>query len=370
MGALILMLFVPFTISFTQSSSFCSSCHELKPQIESWKRSSHANIDCNVCHGAPNVFSLALSKLENVKNIVKHYTNQYDDPINLDSKLSQDSIPNERCLRCHSVVQRVVSPKSGFSKKMFGKGQSKYHAKHLKKGIQCVTCHNRVAHRGAEDFFTKPELKKAKGRTYQDNVQMEGCVRCHPVNEARATLAKKFPGAPKDCKNCHEKEKAGQMPEFHLAAGARWLEPSSLPGLGKGLSKERAVHSQEALKRGKAFCFTCHDWKTFCNKCHSNVFMPHEMTTWRGGKNLHEKVGRQDPQKCERCHKPSKVLGEQPVCVACHHKKWIDPSKVRWRNVHFNFVKKEGAVYCVKCHQLSFCIKCHSTKTREELGIP
>ncbi len=296
---------------------------------------------------------------------MKHFGTESQTLMNIDSSLSQDgNIDNDVCLQCHAIEKRSVTPKSGFSKKMGGEGSSKYHAKHLDRKILCVTCHNRVAHEGAENFLAKGANNK--GKSYKNNMKMEGCVRCHPLNEKVATLAHKYPGAPKDCETCHEKEKSNQAPQFHLDAGARWLKPAKAPGIGKGSASERAVHSREAKKRGKDFCFTCHDWDSFCNKCHNEIYMPHKMDTWKKPKNEHVKIGANNETACLRCHPKQR---SESLCVPCHHKKFYDemPSlSDSWATKEggMAYVKKKGAYPCWQCHDQEFCSYCHTNNKK------
>ncbi|TET59618.1 hypothetical protein E3J48_07640, partial [Candidatus Aerophobetes bacterium] len=53
-GALVFIVVVTFAgFEVTSSPRFCSTCHNMKPYYESWKTSSHNEVNCIKCHADP-----------------------------------------------------------------------------------------------------------------------------------------------------------------------------------------------------------------------------------------------------------------------------------------------------------------------------
>ena len=59
----LLVLFV-VSIEMTSTSKFCSVCHYMKPFYQSWKSSSHGQIECKVCHYPPGIRNTVKAKME------------------------------------------------------------------------------------------------------------------------------------------------------------------------------------------------------------------------------------------------------------------------------------------------------------------
>ncbi len=141
-------------IAFTCRPQFCSYCHEMKPQIDSWKVSTHRNVNCIACHVEPGLVALLKDKLTVApKSLFLKITGNYEKPINEESKLSEH-MSNESCLQCHPMA-REVTPSPGLIIS---------HEAHKKINMKCAQCHNRVAH-------------NIKG--YENHLSEEYCFTCH-----------------------------------------------------------------------------------------------------------------------------------------------------------------------------------------------
>jgi len=174
-------------------------------------------------------------------------------PINEHSNVSQALVPRERCERCH------VNENRNFT---FSKGIYMNHVAHKKAGIDCAVCHNRVAHKGAEEFEPmKSEWEETKGFHYENFLTMKhGCLRCHSSNpnsrnEETLRLIENDKQPPTACTTCH-------------------TEDFDLP-LGHDNPNWRSIHKNEAQKDFGA-CMECHgagkefdnEGKPWCTMCH------------------------------------------------------------------------------------------------------
>ncbi|MFN7088791.1 MAG: NapC/NirT family cytochrome c, partial [Candidatus Paceibacteria bacterium] len=63
-GGFIFIFLFAVAAEFTSRSNFCSVCHYMKPFYESWKASSHDQIECQVCHYPPGLKSKFRAKIE------------------------------------------------------------------------------------------------------------------------------------------------------------------------------------------------------------------------------------------------------------------------------------------------------------------
>ncbi len=268
-AGLVFLFIITITIPATSNPTFCGQvCHSMRREYQTWKRSSHANITCTACHVETGLLPLAYEKsVEGTLGFIDEFFPKHR-PINIESQLGFEKMTKNPCERCHNMKNRNVTPSRIFSKKMYGKGD-KYHAKHLKKGIPCTICHNRVVHKDVN----KPEILKAAGysadseeakRDYKDGMSMtDGCFRCHaPAAEKRDhELVEKYKAekAPKTCTNCHVKE---------------------LLPMGHKSNDWRAEHPALA-KKDFSYCLGCHDKnarfnfedKVYCTRCHAESFV-------------------------------------------------------------------------------------------------
>lgn len=259
LGAFAVLGLFLFSIGLPLSSNptFCGkACHNMAPEWEAWKRSSHAKITCYACHGDRSYLVFFRNKmLVDPVGAVSSILNTYEKPINRESEISQEEIKSERCERCHTNENRKFT---------FSKGIWMNHEAHKEAGVRCTICHNRVTHKGAEEFEPlKSHWEEAKGFEYENFLTMkEGCFRCHSSNPAERneeTLkhienGKKPPTA---CTTCH-------------------TEDFDLP-YGHDLSNWRSQHG-EVAKRDFNYCFSCHDagakfdneGKPWCTVCHDS----------------------------------------------------------------------------------------------------
>ena len=76
----------------------CARCHEIAPNFESWRHSTHATVACTDCHG--NAITLNPDfHFGNIRRLTTHLSGQVPEEIRL---LPRDLKPmTERCKRCH-----------------------------------------------------------------------------------------------------------------------------------------------------------------------------------------------------------------------------------------------------------------------------
>ncbi len=186
-------------IPFVTNSQLCGRmCHATRAEYQSWAQSSHADVACHFCHHD----NPAEKIINPITRTIKAQLDSFAKPINADGSYSLNKIPKERCLYCHGDGGRAWAGKQAPGL------PDETHATHLDSGLQCATCHNRVAHRGSEKF--EPLKSWKPGFEYPDFTTMrQGCWRCHSRDgkyRDRSALdlvsQGKKPGA--DCDLCHK----------------------------------------------------------------------------------------------------------------------------------------------------------------------
>lgn len=286
-------------LTLTSTPVFCGLCHEMGADHASWQQSAHKNVSCIACHTPPNLIGFVQHKMAALPELYLHLADRYEKPINKESKVAEE-LGSENCGLCHKMVNRRSTPSTGIIIN---------HVAHIKKEINCTTCHNRVAH---------PGLKE-----YKNFMKMGACYRCHGL-DAKAK-------APGKCSTCHPKD-FDLKPVNHKSAD--WLPPK---------------HSK-AAKQERKNCQMCHQ-ETFCSNCHG-MQMPHPADNWTKGAKQHTAIGKANPASCTKCHR------QQDFCSTCHHKGY-DPGKGAWIQFHPSQVKEKGAESCFECHGPTYCAYCH-----------
>ncbi len=221
------------------------------------------------------------------------------------------------CTKCHTDADNVVlMPRIDVYSPKFS------HEKHLKKGLECKTCHASIVYAKAEHARWFPTMEQCQ-TCHQKQTVLTECNDCHmpgeklkPVSHksdfrhTHATLARigTDPATQKDCRSCHQ-EKFCQ--DCH--------EGDNLSRRTHPLNFE-FTHSFEALGKEKQ-CLSCHQSRVFCAECHEeNNVMPHSHTAgWAvpevGGRHVQD--ARADFAYCMTCHEQE----VEEMCGKCHGNK-------------------------------------------------
>lgn len=350
----------------TSVPKFCAMCHIMKPEFATWEASSHSQVQCVECHVDPGLTNALKHKVVATKELYRYVTKTYELPIKM-----AETIPDSRCLKCHSFKRKVSSSSSDLYIP---------HKRHYDNKVSCTKCHQGVAHgkiasRGMTmggDFNSWDTATGQKVMT-KDNIipKMDLCMDCHGRR-----------GVTVSCEACHT---SSVKPDSHR------------------LASFKLNHGKDAKKNIK-YCDTCHAYikapgvtskdlpteaedpvakylnsfqtgsdsdytdyaKTneYCAACHKKR-PPSHKETWPfdHGKGI-GKPGGQSEQKCLVCHSPRqdvKGTTNQGACSSCH------PSihKSPWRISHpIPIPEKYGLLEpkCFQCHIKDICSSCHGTR--------
>jgi nitrate/TMAO reductase-like tetraheme cytochrome c subunit len=354
-----------FSIGFvglkaTSSASFCSSCHDMKPEYYTWKASTHSEVDCVNCHIEPGVKNLAKDKAEGLVQVYKNITNTYTAPIQMPKE-----IPNSACEKCHNMKTREVTPSGDLIIP---------HDKHLAKDIKCTECHSGVAHgKIAERNVTfKSDYDKwdtSLGKSMMSDVKftspkMETCMECH---EAR--------GVSTQCKTCH---KTAMIPDSHKQPNFKTENHGKLAEKDvKNCNKchqymsdeeitgmEDIPASQQFLTTGKVnqkSSITAQEYakeNTFCKKCHSTIRPPSHV---KGFVSLHGAIAKKSKDKCLVCHETQYTGFNKtttPKCSSCHPAMHEGINYKERHPISLTGVTQPSEL-CYTCHNKPKCTSCH-----------
>lgn len=282
-------------LEFTMQSSFCgNTCHEMRPEYETWKASAHSQIQCVDCHIAPGIGNLIKDKISALAQVYQHVTHTYSSPI--EYPWDKETIPNATCLKCHSA-NRQYSP---------GGDIIIPHDKHISHGVHCVDCHKGVTHglvaeRGISkasnmpfDKWTVSYAAQQMVPTYS-NPRMDTCIKCH-IERGQST----------QCTTCHSQM---GIPASHKDSST-WLH-------SHGLSAEQDIH--------------------VCDKCHSYGILNQNLS-----KNLTADQYARENLFCLNCH--TKRPANHGTASASDQTAWISE--------HGAVAKQKGVKNCLACHDV------------------
>lgn len=124
------------TSYFSKSPEACVNCHIMRPQYESWLKSSHKSVaTCVDCHLPQDFVGKYLAKAENGWNHSKAFTLQnFHEPIMINQKNSR--ILQENCISCHQDLMHQQTSLHAFpdiDQKQIGQ-------------FTCVHCHAGAGH--------------------------------------------------------------------------------------------------------------------------------------------------------------------------------------------------------------------------------
>ncbi|MCX8103709.1 MAG: NapC/NirT family cytochrome c [Candidatus Bipolaricaulota bacterium] len=253
----------------TDQSSFCASCHFMRPFYDNWASSSHARVHCIDCHYEHGVAGYIEGKIRLLSEMVRYWVGAYN--VQPHSRVS-----DQNCLSCHD--ENTLEPVTAYRKKIPFSHTKHYRVSARGIALTCTTCHS--------------QLVQGDHLAVDENA----CTACHFIGGARGN-------ALGDCSSCH-----GPPKDQILIRGI-------------------VFNHSEYLKSGVA-CLTCHVHVTRgtgdvprqrCFSCHVERFEEYGKTEF-----IHRAHVTEQHFKCTDCH--SKVEhGEfelaqalSPDCASCH----------------------------------------------------
>ena len=329
------VLFVGGGTFFWQSSKswFCSTCHIMRPYVQSWRGSTHGKkgVECIQCHFPPGFQNALASKFRAVSMLVSYITGTY-------STKARAEIDDASCLRSGCHDRRLLEGKVNFKGVQF---DHKPHLTEMRRGkkLRCQTCHSQIV--------------QGSHITVTESV----CFTCHFKDLKHGRIEEPIGG----CTGCHDVP----AKPIKLATGDEY------------------THA-DYVKRGVA-CYKCHfdsvqgDGrvpKQVCLGCHSE---PEHLAKFDDHEFMHQNHVTKHKVECFHCHseirhgrnpEPEPV---DPLCNRCHSAKH-DYTAQLYRGTGARGVKDKPSamsaahVQCIACHQFLGGIEGHAPRSTYEAG--
>jgi predicted CXXCH cytochrome family protein len=326
-------------VAYTSRPAFCTNCHFMQPYYDSWKSSSHRNVECVKCHFEPGIRNTIKAKMVGLSQLMQYMTGR-------EGTMPRAEISDRSCLRegCHET--RLLEGPVEFKGVHF---DHKHHLGDLRRGktLRCTSCHSQVV-QGKHMTVTETTcfLCHFKGQAFNQGTGK--CTTCHEIPtktfQVRGSafdhsLVKTMGPMGMDCVKCHSElvRGAGEVPRERCQVCHN--RPDDL----KRYSDTDFMHTNHVTDH-KINCVDCHlsirhelgdmDHRELtsagdCLACHA---APHEaqvrMYAGRGPMNVVGTPNRMFLVRadCKGCHEAHGVkAGEKLVwrpnkeaCATCH----------------------------------------------------
>lgn len=338
--ALAVLVFFPIlivsvgTVLYTSSAGFCRTCHIMQPYYDSWKSSTHNDVECIKCHFPPTLMGKVHGKLKASNQLVAYITDTY-------GTLPYSEVEDASCLQkgCHDLgkLDKAVVEYKGIK---FEHGK---HRKKLRgdKKLRCTSCHTQLIQ---DVHMAVPQdtcfLCHFKGEKFNEDIAR--CTGCHTIPNKTVTVGK-------------VKFNHGRVEKLHFEC--RMCHESSLAGDG-------VVHPDR--------CKVCHNVQAFFDRIDEGDFLHDKHVTEHAVPCLscHDRIEhsrelqyRTGPLNCAKCHpdhhadavnileaRGAPVKAAQSPMAAVH---------VGCRGCHITFKTDEHKRDTTAFADAASCVACH-----------
>jgi len=248
-----LVVFVLVGIMAHESAKpeFCTTCHIMEPYYESWKESSHRNVNCLLCHFKPGWQGYIRGKVVALSQLVRYVTVTY-------GSKPWAEIPDESCMRsgCHEGAKL----KGPIEYQMGVSFDHEHHLADLRRGkkLRCTSCHSQIV-QGTHMKVTESVCFICHFKPAEDGQRdpaMTDCRKCHQKGIST-------PGAPvehalfiergTDCTKCHFSITRGEGTAQRHRCESCHAESRHL-----GELDTEKIHRNHVANHNVE-CFECHD---------------------------------------------------------------------------------------------------------------
>ena len=255
-------------IVVSEQPGFCNSCHIMNTYYDSWKASSHSEVNCLECHLQPGFMGHVRGKINGLAQAV-------DCMVGRVGTKPSATVLNESCLRseCHST-EELLTDNVDFNGTRFT------HNNHIETvidgiNVTCGTCHSHFE--GNEHI----------------SVNKDACFTCHFLGkpETNQMLVKTT------CTSCHE------VPKKVIQRGLVTINHSEF--VSYKASCEDSCHKKEIQKTSEiddSVCLNCHNYTD-----PRQILLAHKGTAEAaeqqiGSVELHNAHSKSHKIECFECH--------------------------------------------------------------------
>lgn len=274
--AIAVLAVLSVSMVYTEQSSFCPSCHEMRPYYAAWQEGGHAgHAECVDCHVDAGVLAHLAHKPIALKEVWNHF---FTDP-RFPSYTVE--VPNSRCLSCHRMFKEL--PGTKFS-----------HRQHALRA-PCQNCHATGGHLVTLESLQSEGVLRAAATTPTvpggsvpsaavGHIKVS-CQECHDQLNMRCSQCHEAPHEPRgECSGCHA---PGRKFTFQHGAKGSDCAQCHTPPAGHFAGDCSACHSAGIPFRNTTFSHVArigeHNYREFpCVKCHPTGYTTSSCTCHGG----------------------------------------------------------------------------------------
>lgn len=325
-------------LEVSSNPKFCSSCHLMRPYIDAWKNSSHANVNCMSCHAQEGLKGYFETKFTAMSMLANYFTGLYR------RSRPWAEIEDANCMQCHDT--RLLEGRTEWTKGIMF--DHKPHLTEERRGrrLRCTSCHSQIV-QGEHITVTSSTcfLCHFKNVEQEHRADLAECTKCHsnPPTGDQAVEAGLFDHGSVvhdhiSCQACHKKMWQGSGEVRRESCGTCHAEEEHIDRI----NDLEFIHEWHIEKR-KVECQTCHDkiehrhavidrdFRNRCSDCHYDKHsLMSEVFQGRGARLIDVEL-------------PDPMFLDRVVCISCHK---IDPETRRAQPV--------GDDACLPCHEQSY----------------
>jgi hypothetical protein len=291
--------------------SCAATCHEIRPNTDTWHLSTHRTVPCKGCHDS--------TTLGNLRRLVTHTKGDIPEKIRL-SELDVEKM-SERCQSCHR--QEFANWKSGGHATIYSKiFLDTKHNTHRLLMDDCLRCHGMFFEGGIRDLVTPVAMKgpwQLKD-TRLATVPAIPCLACHAMHREGAPASAKPTLRPSLA--LWDRREADHLPIASMA----------LPAMKEG---DRLVKMSPDPRQ--ALCYQCH-----AALANAQVWSGDDRTA----------VGVHEGLSCLACHEKH-AQTTRASCATCHPRLSNCGLDVEKMDTTYRDLKSRFNIHTVKC------VDCH-----------
>ncbi|OGR97467.1 MAG: hypothetical protein A2902_06930 [Elusimicrobia bacterium RIFCSPLOWO2_01_FULL_64_13] len=342
-GAVASLIILLGLAKYSESPSFCHSCHIMEPYYQAWKGSKHNSVSCVTCHYPPGSPKTILwKKFQALSQVAKYVTRTY-------SSKPFAEVEDAACLQCHST--RLLEGKLTTARGILFDHKAHLTTTRRDRKLACTSCHAQMTvGNHMEVTWNTCYLCHFKGmKEGRDFHPIGGCLACHTLPDRNFKLGsmvdnhRDFSGKRGvDCMSCHQDvvQGTGDAPKD------RCFTCHNQPEKLERISDIPFIHENHITKHNVA-CYHCHtelehrvstpgekELAYDCSVCHLNQHL--------GQKDFYRGTGAKNVPAM-----PSPMYLANVDCVGCHINKTEAGPHAAFGGQTFK-APEEAA--CVRCH--------------------
>ena len=329
----------------SETPFFCGLCHNMKTYVESWKASSHRNVDCIKCHYKPGFVNHLKGKWQDGQLSLAYFITGKS-PTRPHAEIDDASCLQSGCHKRADLKDGMVFKNVLFS-----------HPRHIEQmrrqmQLRCTTCHSQIV-QGTHMTVTDVECFICHFYKSGESTSLPtGCKTCHfeargdiTVDNAFVFNHKRYIDRGIQCSRCHTNVISGDghIPDFAC------LQCHNKREILEARYTAEFLHRKHVTDH-KVECFTCHSpikhqitglhYKgqpsETCSGCHGAGEHLFEVSMYLGkGARL---VGMRPNRMaiinmdCDVCHRKGSESGPGAMCRDCHGD-LTDGMAARWKKI-------------------------------------